>query len=288
MIFQKYIYYGNLENLMIPIFVISLKNSIKRREYVTSQLKALNLKYELFDAYLGKDFYDNPNYYNEKKALKYEHRKLKVGEVGCSLSHNAIYKTIVTKKIPYALILEDDVIIKQELFEFLEDIEKYLYGNMIINIGRCEVYKKKKIKINDKFSMVKPRYIKQGGIAGAFGYIITLEAAKNIVNMNLPVYFPADAWGYFMKKTHMYGIIPRMSLVIPNLEHFNSTIQSDGKGLTVELNDSSKNIISNHSLPRFTEFQLLRYGFLRQTFFGRFLVFILRPFYRFLKKLLKK
>ena len=80
---------------MIPIFLINLKQSVERRKYVTDQLEKLGLSYNIFDAYLGKDYYKDKDFYDEKKALKFEHRKLKIGEVGCSLSHNAIYNKIV-------------------------------------------------------------------------------------------------------------------------------------------------------------------------------------------------
>lgn len=270
---------------MIPIYIISLKQSVERRKYVTSQLDKLNLSYEIFDAYLGKEYFEDSEYYDEKKAKKYEYRELKPGEVGCSLSHNAIYNKIVSEEIPYALILEDDIIINENLPIFLNSIEKYLVGNMLINISRCDVYKKNtQTHICNDYYLVKPRFVKYGGIACTCGYIVTLDAAKEMANYNLPVFFPADSWGNYAKKINFYGIIPTLTLITQNISEFNSTIQSEGLGIYNEKNESSEIITSSKFKPH----RMLIYHFKTKTFLGRFIASVLRPFYRFLKKLLKK
>ena len=270
---------------MIPIFLINLKQSVERRKYVTDQLEKLGLSYNIFDAYLGKDYYKDKDFYDEKKALKFEHRKLKIGEVGCSLSHNAIYNKIVKDKIPYALILEDDIILNEKLPLFLENIEKHLKGNMVINISRCDVYKKKnQKKVFENFYLVSPRYIKYGGIACACGYIVTLDAAKIMQDYNKPVYFPADAWGYYLNKVNFYGIIPTLTLITQNVSDFYSTIQSDGIGIYKGKKESSALQTSTKFVPH----RMLMYHFKTKTILGRFIASVLRPFYRFLKKLLKK
>ena len=79
-----------MHSFKLPVFVVSLKSDSARRKHIREQLEKLHFEFEFFDAFIGKDYADNPAYYNEKKALKAEGRKLRAGEVGCALSHNAV------------------------------------------------------------------------------------------------------------------------------------------------------------------------------------------------------
>ena len=203
----------------MQIFVISLKQSVKRRKYISEQLDKLGLSFSFFDAYLGTYYYNNPEYYDDKKAKKLIHRALKAGEVGCALSHNAVYKKISDEQIPYALILEDDAILSDDLPDLLNKIEQFIKNkNCIVNLQRCDVYNKKSIiSIDDKYSMATPFFLREGSCAGAVGYIITSEAATKIKNINKPAFFPADHWYPYIRDIDYYGLLPTLTLIKPNL-----------------------------------------------------------------------
>ena len=213
----------------MQIFVISLKSSVQRRKYITEQFNSLGLDFSFFEAYLGTDYYNNPAYYDDKKANKHLHRSLMTGEVGCSLSHNALYKKIAEEHIPYALICEDDIVISQDLPVVLEKLQPYLTGSKIITLDRCDVYKKKTVKtLYKNYAITEPRYLREGGMANASGYIITYEAAKQIADINFPVWFQADYWYPYSNYVEFYGIIPTQTVIHQNKKYFKSTIQENG------------------------------------------------------------
>ena len=238
----------------MQIFVISLKQSVERRKYITEQFNKLGLQFSFFDAYLGTNYFNNSEYYDDKKARKNIHRSLKAGEVGCALSHNAVYKLIVEQHIPYALICEDDIVVSNDLPVVLDKVVPYLRGPSIITLDRCDVYRKKVLtNIYKDYYITKPRYIREGGMANASGYVLTYEAAKAIATINFPAWCPADSWGAYLKAVDFCGIIPTQTIIHQNKKLFNSTIQSDG----------IKNEITNDysdKVETFSAFTLWKYG----------------------------
>lgn len=217
---------------------------------------------------VGKNYIENPLYYNQKKAKKHENRFLTAGEVGCALSHNTIYKLIVEKNLPYALILEDDIIISKDIIKILPILTNYLKDSTIITLERCDVYKKKTKKhLFKNYYLVDPLLIKEGAIAQAAGYLITNAAAKKIHELNLPVYFPADNWGYYKKYVRFFGIIPSQTLIKQDTTFFSTTLQSRQK------RQFSKNSI----------FTYIMHGFFTYNFLGKFIYRILKPLYNWIK-----
>jgi len=87
-------------------FVISLPEDIARRTFVKAQLDKLGLEFEFFDAVRGSEKIGDPRWYDDVAARKLEDRSLRPGEVGCALSHAAVYAEIVKRDLPWALILE--------------------------------------------------------------------------------------------------------------------------------------------------------------------------------------
>lgn len=253
----------------LPVFVISLKSASDRRKLIREQLEKLNFEFEFFDAFIGKNYADNPAYYNEKKALKAEGRKLRAGEVGCALSHNAVYRLIVERELPYALILEDDAIISEDLPEVLEKLLPYLQGARIIQLERCDIYKKSSTRSLVKgYSLVSPRFIKEGSIAQTAGYLISFEAAQAIRNINFPVYFPADNWWHYMKVISFSGIIPSQTLIRQNENFYSST----------------EDVRIKRSFKKNSILTYIQHGFFTYTLLGRLIYKILHPIYKALKK----
>ncbi|MGI5172155.1 glycosyltransferase family 25 protein [Treponema sp. OMZ 840] len=254
-----------MNTLKIPVFVISLKSASERRSFIQNQLKKLNFDFEFFDAFIGKDYASDPAYYNEKKALKAEGRKLRAGEVGCALSHNAVYRLIAEKKLPYALILEDDAIISEDLPQVIDKLLPYLDGRRIIQLERCDLYKKSSIQPLVKgYSIVEPRFIKAGTIAQAAGYLISFEAAMAIKDINFPVYFPADSWGYYKKYVHFSAVIPSQTCIRQSGGFFSST----------------EDIKTVRSFSDTNVWTFILHVFFTYNFFGRIIYRFFHPLYK--------
>jgi len=107
------------------IFVISLESEVVRRNSMRQQLGSLGLDYEFFDAIRGAEYFNDPRWYDDASARRLEGRSLRPGEVGCALSHAAVYAEIVKRGIPWALILEDDAVLHRALPALLSTIRKW-------------------------------------------------------------------------------------------------------------------------------------------------------------------
>jgi GR25 family glycosyltransferase involved in LPS biosynthesis len=115
------------------IFIIHYKKLIERRNYLSNKFKDKDLIF--IDEY-DRDTIDNNivrKYYNNNKFLweertssvyreKYTYRDLKMSEICNYLSHIKALELIIENNFTNALILEDDVILKENFFEEFDKI----------------------------------------------------------------------------------------------------------------------------------------------------------------------
>lgn len=103
----------------LPIFIINLPKDIERRRFMERQMKELKLEYEFIDGRQGTDR-DVLDSCDDARAIKEHGKVLMAGEKGCAFSHRSIYKRMLEEKIPYALILEDDVVLPKNISEIIQ------------------------------------------------------------------------------------------------------------------------------------------------------------------------
>lgn len=176
----------------MKIFVINLKKDVEKREKVEAQLQALNLDYEIIEAVYGKDLSDEEL---EILVKDYKNSYLTKGEIGCVLSHQKIYKKMQEENIHHCLILEDDVIIKPESKEFLQEMDEFLANkkNFICLLYKAGEYaKNKKIILKGNMNFFEIRNIYR-----THAYIITKDSAKTMLKINSPIILEADIWDAF-------------------------------------------------------------------------------------------
>lgn len=115
-----------------PIFVISLADATARRSAISSQLDALGLDYEFFDAVDGRKglpaeyeaMVDRPG------TLATLGRSMGEAEYACALSHLEVYRRILERSHPGAIVFEDDAIIGPLFPAFLRD-KVYLQADLV-------------------------------------------------------------------------------------------------------------------------------------------------------------
>jgi GR25 family glycosyltransferase involved in LPS biosynthesis len=105
---------------MITTFVINLDKDTDRMAFMHEQLTACGMSYRRQPAILGKAYTPTKAEYDEEAALKATGHALIPGEMGCALSHAAVYKTIVAESLPFSFIFEDDVEIPKNFKEIIE------------------------------------------------------------------------------------------------------------------------------------------------------------------------
>ncbi|MCZ4058658.1 glycosyltransferase family 25 protein [Pantoea sp. LMR881] len=120
----------------MKIFIINLKNSTERRAKMEQQLRLLGLDYVFTEAVEGNKLSSDEKT-NATSTLNYAFLD---GEIGCALSHQAIYAKMIADNIEQALILEDDVTLPENLKNILDSITFPSASAAIILLSRVNKY----------------------------------------------------------------------------------------------------------------------------------------------------
>ncbi|MGI5065399.1 glycosyltransferase family 25 protein [Treponema putidum] len=193
-------------------FVLNLEHNTERKKYMQDLLKDIPIDYEFFPAVYGKSITNIDQFYDSKLAEKRAKRQLNVGEIGTAISHKNIYKKMIDENIEQALILEDDVTFLDGFIDVYKKIEKINVGNKIILLGT--IVKKKIKKIWKKILTPEhSMYLVLNNYAGAYGYIIGLDAAKRIYYHNKKVFIEADKWKYYRRLSQIWLVSPSVITV---------------------------------------------------------------------------
>ena len=110
---------------LIKTYIINLKKSVKRHDYMQSILSPYSfIDIHFIEAVDGRTLSEEEveQAFDNKNTIKHYGRKLNRGEIGCTLSHRKCYATLLESDAPYALILEDDIKIMRDL-SIVQDID---------------------------------------------------------------------------------------------------------------------------------------------------------------------
>lgn len=199
----------------MKIFVVNLDKNTDRMEFMDGQLNRLGLQYERIPAVYGKTMSSAElgQMFSRTRSLWAQRRRLSLSEIGCSLSHVKIYRTMIQENIPVALVLEDDVVLDSRLQDVLSGIESFISMSkpqvvMLSDHGRDDDHKT--------------------GIERAHfcictdGYVVNLPAAQLIYMANYPVLTVADKWDRWEKRSGLETYRAYPVTVRQDNEHFAS------------------------------------------------------------------
>ncbi len=205
---------------MYKIFIINLKKDTDRRKYIESHLQENNLDYEIIDAVYGKDL--TPEELETITDLKLSQKKMgktiSLNEIGCSLSHQKVYKKIINDNLDGAIILEDDIVLSSNFSEIINSISKNKYllkDNCWVGFGKAYIDIKDKIfNINEYFAIHSSPRTK-----GAFAYYIDKVAAQNLITYNKKIIYVADwFFGGYLNKINLYNTNYACSIPKPDIK----------------------------------------------------------------------
>lgn len=184
-------------NKEVSCLVINLEKDIERREEISRQLERLGIPYSIFSAVYGKNLTSEEveKHYNQKRAIALSHDMTR-SELGCALSHIFIYKKMVDEGIPYALVLEDDARLSDDLPDVLSRLREQYQSTepVAVLLGHVRKYQNRGAVVLDEKYRVAEIY---GTPVRAHGYFITLAAAKKMLENLYPVWTVADDWAIF-------------------------------------------------------------------------------------------
>jgi len=191
-------------------FVINLEKDRARREQIAAQLQRAGLAHEIFPAVYGKSLTDDEllRSYDVQAAARLK-REMTTGEIGCALSHQGVYKTMVERGLPCAMVLEDDALLGADITRVLAELEPRL------RVETPQVVLLNCVKLTSYFSterLGKHHLLAPvlDGAWGAHGYVLNLAAAKSLLAGLFPVRLPADIWDQFRREklTTLRAVVP--------------------------------------------------------------------------------
>lgn len=203
--------------LNCPVFVVNLKRSKYRREFILNYLKEFGIDAKIHDAVEGNKLniseLESSNIYDDEAAHQAFSRSLTMPEIGTALSHIGVYKEILDLNIDRALVLEDDVMFQEGAVRKIEALLEEVPDDWdIIQLYyRCKDY--------EEITGNVVRFLSKTCIpVGAPGYIIRNTGAKKLLDNAYPIRYPSDSligrsprWG-----TSVYGSLPQL-VILNNL-----------------------------------------------------------------------
>ena len=190
---------------MIPCYVINMEQDVGRKENIIRQLDVLGMSYTIFNAVNGKTLNaeEIAQHYDRENAVR-ELRELVPGEIGCALSHLGVYKKIVEKDLPVALVLEDDANLLPESLDFpplldvLQKLKTRFNCNdpVVVLLSHVRRYRKHSlISLVGKLELADT----YGETFMAYAYFITNSAARRLLENTYPIRMPCDQWHTFQE-----------------------------------------------------------------------------------------
>lgn len=203
------------------VFLINLVRNPERLASAVRQLTRLGISYERVDAVDGKTLSDEAcrRAVNRFRWTCAVGRAIRAGEIGCAMSHYAIYRRMIEEGIPYACVLEDDVLLADAFPEQLKRVEEWLDDErpqvvLLSNHTKARA---------DGFAIVA-----SSRDMFTEGYVMTLTAARALLRANWPMQVPCDHWGRWVKcgAIELYHAFP--TVCSQNRQDFGSTTVSVG------------------------------------------------------------
>ena len=180
------------------IYIINLPDAQKRRHSIAKEMSEHDINFTFFQATSKTDIVDDYSEMNTRMSMT---------EVACAYSHFKIYNDIVEKKYSNALILEDDVIIDNNVYEDITKIinnipnrwdllywggndyfkidYRYYYHN-IYEVLFAKNAPKNKFEFFFRLGNMYLPYSKYFRIScgrwGAYAYSVTLRFAESLIN----------------------------------------------------------------------------------------------------------
>lgn len=207
----------------IPAYVINLKNSHIRREYMEKLLFSYpSIDVNFIEAVDGRIMSKDSlsEVFDFGSCIKRNGRIINPGEIGCVLSHRKCYREIIHSNKEYALILEDDITvvgdmntaINQNTINFMQSSEP----RILFLSGDYWYWRKK--SITDVFFAV-----------GSYAYFINRAAAEIVLEINKP-YNVADDWDLYKKNgVRLYAVYPYV--IDANIQDLPSDINQEHWGI---------------------------------------------------------
>ena len=170
-------------------YVINLQDASKRRENMHADLARLGLEYTRVEAIHGDDLTLPIDEYDEQKFNILTGKATNKRMVGCYLSHIKALRTFLESTHPYALILEDDAVLPEQISPLLDAVlEQNVHWDLVRLTAEKEGVYLPFSKLPGNHELVYNTRVLKNTAA----YLVNRHAAERCVEQMLPMRLPYD------------------------------------------------------------------------------------------------
>jgi len=225
------------------IYVVHLERDSARKEVIDRIFKDLDFEYfkasdklEMnYEQLIADGVFDE---YNQQVSRS--QKKLPLGHIACSLSHQRIYQDVLDKGYERVIIFEDDIVelpdagnLAQALAELPKDWDVFMLGYMgerwykpskVIDQFFYKIFRslnlfkwglKSKHYIENRYTKaISAHIVKMGEFGGTHAYMLNQSGAAKLLKHQTPVRFTADGLlnhaALQVGDTKVYGIQPSL------------------------------------------------------------------------------
>jgi glycosyl transferase family 25 len=191
-------------------FVINLPGETARHDEIQRRLDAIGLPHEFVQAVDGRqlDPTELARRYDVAAATD-RYRAMSPSEIGCALSHLLVYRIIVERGLPWALVLEDDAAPSAEVPSVLAALAARTdpADATVVLLNHVDKYTRNGLQwLLDGYRLARP----YGYWWRAHGYFVTQAAARALLAGLEPISAAADHWIEFERRrlVTMRAVVP--------------------------------------------------------------------------------
>ena len=178
----------------MKVYVINLAKNTERLARIKTRLDQLHVDFERVEAVNGRDMCTTEKRLHTAAFKWWCIRGTfpRDGEIGCALSHMDVYRRLVCSGDPCCCVLEDDDTILDGFVEQLNRIEQWIASS------RPQV-----LLMTNYSETVDPgrwEVVQSVGDTSTEAYVITRQAAINLLHKAYPVFSPSDGWRFWVSR----------------------------------------------------------------------------------------
>ena len=196
----------------LPIFVINLARDERRRAHMQQVLPQLGLRAEFVAAVDGRQLSTiDRSAYQPARALRVYGVPMLDTEIACYLSHYRLWQRMVREGLKVALILEDDLEIRPDFPQLLEELLDDPSPSWLVL--RFESQRSRVLNPQNQKDRGKPLKILEAGtlfelnihVLGGGAYLMRQEGARRLLDYGRQIFMPLDQT---MDRFWENGIVP--------------------------------------------------------------------------------
>lgn len=175
-----------------PIYVINLPRSQDRAKNMRQRLEALGLCFRFIEAVDGQKLSSEERQrYDPRPRRSIGAADLLDTEIACVLSHRKAWQTLLDEGAPFALILEDDVLLSQDTPRILAELSSIMQQTELLRF--CGLRRRSAMGVKpflENWQLV----IHFTGPNGSQGYALSRKGAERLLRCSERFFEPLDTF----------------------------------------------------------------------------------------------